>query len=413
MSAPAVAFLRDCQVSRGVASACVLPPAALFEAAASAVHMLKDGQPEQPIQLTDCAVQSAIILPILAGSMDTPPSCVVDCRTGATHISSGGTAHFTAQAALCAASAAVASANKRSAGVIGRLLQRDVPAHSPQRASAACAVAAVSHPPLQAASGYLTHPASADAATLLQAAVSFARTLHTAAVSCQGYLASCTPLSPQGTGVSAALDSPAESRKRKSRVDVCCRQAKAAAPLVAFSGLVMAVRTMTGGSRAASSPALQLIWQPIAAEATASSSQLPQTWLILSNQPCALRDICNEAEGAVTAFNVVYNKQPLKGTADVVVSSDAELQLVLSEARADHCFLVQQQQPPDLHAGDESAAESASMLWAFRAFKRAQPHAKLSLVTWGTQTVGPYGATGAPESFMAIGEPSKPLVDMI
>lgn len=420
ISAPAVAFLRDYRVSSGTASACMLPAAALFEVVASAVHMLMEGQLLQPIQLTDCAVQSAVMLPNLTGSMAAPPLCTVDCRTGAARISSRNAAHFTAQAGVCAAPAAVSSERKHSAGVISRLLQqRQVPAHLSQRtASAASAVAAVSHLPLQQASGYLTHPAATEVATLLQAAVSSVRTLHTAAVSCQGYMASCTPLLQQGMSVSAALDSPAELRNRRSKVDVCCRQAEAAAPWVALSELVMAVRRFKGGTQAPSSPALQLIWQPIASKTTASSQQLPQTWLILSNQPCALRDICNDATGAVTALNIVYAKQPVKGTADVVVSSDAELQLVLSEARADHCFLAQhQQQQPDLHAGDESparlAAESASLLWAFRAFRRAQPRAKLSLVTWGTQSVGPYGATAAPESLMAIGEPSQSLRDMI
>ena len=411
-SAPALVFLRDCQAGTGMTTACVLPAAALFEIASAAVHMLLDGQPVQPIQLADCAVQSALTLPNLAGSTQDPHLCTVDAATGAARISSGGASHFTAQAAKRAVGLATNKASESTTGVISRLLQH-VP--TAQRLSAANAVATVCHPPLQPTSGVLTHPAATEAATLLQAAVGSARAPHTAAVSCQAYVASCAPQLPHGFSVSAAVDGVFPASKRRSAVDISCRQAEAATPAAAFSGLVMASRKLQGSSRAADSPAMRLMWQPIASEPAVPIQPLPQKWLILSSQPCVLQDLCRDAEGSVVALNIVYSKESDKeaaqGTADIVVSCYVELQLLLAKAQADHCFLVQQR--PDQDAGAEvaaeSLAESASMLWAFRAFRRAQPRTKLSLVTWGTLTVGPYEAHAKPESLMALGMLHSPL----
>ncbi len=413
-SAPALVFLRDCQAGTGMTTACVLPAAALFEIASAAVHMLLDGQPAQPIQLADCAVQSALTLPNLAGSTQDPHLCTVDAATGAARISSGRASHFTAQAAKCAVGLATDKASESSTGVISRLLQH-VP--TAQRLSAANAVATVCHPPLQPTSGYLTHPAATEAATLLQAAVGSARAPHTAAVSCQAYVASCAPQLPHGFSVSAAVDEAFPASKRRSAVDISCRQAEAATPAAAFSGLVLAARKLQvqGSRRAADNTAMRLMWQPIASEPAVPIQPLPQKWLILSNQPCVLQDLCRDAEGSVLALNIVYSKESdkeaAKGTADIVVSCYVELQLLLAKAQADHCFLVQQR--PDQDAGAEvaaeSQAESASMLWAFRAFRRAQPRTKLSLVTWGSQTVGPYEALAKPESLMALGALHSPL----
>lgn len=403
LRAPALAFLRDCQARTGSGTTCLLPAAALFEVAAAAAHMLLDGQPAQSIQLADCSVQSAMTLPDLASAMAGPQLCTVNAATGTACITSGSADHFTAQAAVCAVPATVTRARQSTGGVINRTVQHAVAELTGQVFSAAAAVATVCYPPQQPTSGYLTHPAAAEAATLLQAAVSSTRAPHTAAVFCQAYVASCMPQLQQGFCISSSLDTTFPISKRRSAVDITCRQAEASS--LAFSGLVMATRQLHGSRQAADSPALQLMWQPIASEPAAPIRPRPQKWLILSNRPCALQDLCTDADATVVAVTVVYTKTVVTGTADIVVSCDAELQLVLAEAQADHCFLVQQRPDHDTW-GDmaaESLAESASMLWAFRAFRRAQPRAKLSLVTWDSQAIGPYEAAATPESLMALG----------
>lgn len=410
LTGPSVAFLRECSVGRSSSSISVLPAAALFEIATAAAQMLLDSQ--QLIQLMQCMVQSAVTMPDMAHGQSIPLLCSIDAKTGAALVSSGSAHHFAADAVAVVSMPVSMRFGQHTVGYLKKLLQHAMEAAAHQRAAATCAVATVCRPQLQLSTGYLVHPAATEAATLLQAAVNFGRALHTTAVSCQAYSTTCSA-QPQDLRVSAALVS---QKRLRSAVDISCRQPEASKLVAAFTGLVLGVKETGSSSRAAESPAFQLMWQPIASEAATPVQAALQKWLILSSQPCSLQDICSDVDASTTALNVVYGSvPPAHSTAAIMVSCDAELQLILAEAQADHCFLVQR---PDQAAASnisgpvavQSQAESAAMLWAFRAFRRARPSSKLSLVTWGTQAVGPYGAAAGPASLMALGVPPTHLL---
>jgi hypothetical protein len=154
------------------------------------------------------------------------------------------------------------------------------------------------------------------------------------------------------------------------------------------------------------SPALQLLWQPVASlPVSAPAAPAPQKWLILSSQPCSLAQLCSSIEAPVTALNVIFGKADNAAGdrgAEVSAGSEEELRLVLEGTPADHVLLVQDARVPIGQPGMGTVA----LLWAFRAFQRCRTRARLSLVTWGTQDVGPYDAAAEPACHMALGVPA-------
>ncbi len=192
-------------------------------------------------------------------------------------------------------------------------------------------------------------------------------------------------------------------------MDIHCLSDMAAVASCAFSGLILVPRRRSSeqAQLPPGSPALHLLWQPIAASPVQPPQHVaPQRWLILSTRPCGLEQLCSRVDIPVQAVNVVCGPAPhavVDGGAELAASSEAELQLVLGRAQADHCFLVQQSAAGMPAALEQSTAAAASLLWAFRAYRRSGLRARLSLVTWGAHAVGPHEATAVPASHMAIG----------
>ena len=399
LALPSLALLRDCRVTAGpgLPARCLLPHAALIEVAAEAVHTLADSPAEKPAVLTRMSLQAPAELPDSA--LDSRLLCTVDYTSGNIEAVRNAKALLLCQHAPCLPAAAAAPALKR---------QHLIPAIAmPRLATAAeCAlqrfaVGAVG----PTASGFLAHPAATDAAMLLQTAVSMPEVSRSAACTAPAGCAALLIRNDWAPGCGQMVSSSAGLASRRQQcLDVRCLSDSALTASCAFSGLLLVPRKppLEHTLLPPSSPALHLLWQPIAAGSAQTPQQVTaQQWLILSTRPCSLEQLCSRVDIAVKAVNVVYGSAMHAGVhqeSDMAVSSEAELQLLLQKADADHCFLVH---TAEAHTASEHSTAVAQVLWALRAYRRSGLRAKLSLVTWDIHAVGPHEAAAHTASQMA------------
>ena len=404
LATPALAFLHGCSfaASPGLQRRTMLPAAALLELAAEAAHILGDSPAAQQALLLSAVLSASTALPDVADIAGSRLLCAVDARVGSVSIFSGSRTVLACECSSNVPLAAASAPTRASQRLVLRSLLAVRAGHAPQPAAVAC----LSH----VTAGFLADPAATEAATLLQAATAAnKRGLCSAAASCAAFLVPAA-LAParQGILVSSSSSSSSSAGRRRQVLDVGCTSPAATGLAAACYGLVMMQRAASPADAQLpqGSPALQLLWQPVAACAPVQAPALPpQRWLIMSAQPCSLRQLCSAVDAPVTALNLVFSSggpadSAAGGRAELTASCEAELALILSRTAApDHIFLVQD---PGMRSAQQGVG-SVALLWAFGAFQRSSLRARLSLVTWGTQAVGPYSAAAEPASHMATG----------
>ena len=129
-------------------------------------------------------------------------------------------------------------------------------------------------------------------------------------------------------------------------------------------------------------PTLSLIWQPLAISVSTWRSSIYTTqlrWVILSNKPCNVQDLCCKTDQSVMTINVVLCGHGSHRTSDIHLRNEQHLLYFLSTVKADNCLLVQSFDEMDRHEAMSSA--EAAMLWVWRAYARARTSFKMNLVT--------------------------------
>ena len=177
------------------------------------------------------------------------------------------------------------------------------------------------------------------------------------------------------------------------------------------AGLAIALRraaSSAGWLRSSTAPALATAWRPIAMP-PASMPVKPAKWLIISRRPIPLTAICtlpSLERASIQTINIVYHASgdmPHDDGNTIVVSSDAEALAVMADSRANHIFCICDTAAAAKDGGLEAEVAAAAMLWAFRARARCSMPAKMSLITFGQQTVGCNAVAARPAVAAAMG----------
>lgn len=127
---------------------------------------------------------------------------------------------------------------------------------------------------------------------------------------------------------------------------------------------------------------LSLEWQPLAMSTSTQNTfryASPLKWVILSEVPCSIGDLCYSIDRPVIATTIVLSGRGCCHPSEMHIDNEEDLVHFLSTVKADNCLLVQSLRENDGRE-EKSSAESA-MLWVFRAYARAPTTFKMSLVT--------------------------------
>lgn len=116
-------------------------------------------------------------------------------------------------------------------------------------------------------------------------------------------------------------------------------------------------------------PALALQWQSFQPnQQKRETSQLPMKLLVLSQAPCKIADLCNISDQTIIGTSVIFNALATAKHGELHINNRDDLLLLLSGMEADHCLIVQNDEP--YNRMTISSSEDA-MLWLFRAFAMA------------------------------------------
>lgn len=129
-------------------------------------------------------------------------------------------------------------------------------------------------------------------------------------------------------------------------------------------------------------PTYALVWHPLAMAVSTQRSSMyttPLRWIILSNMPRNIQDLCCKMDQSVMATTVVLCGPGSQRPSEIHLSDEQDLLYFLSTVKADNCLVVQRFDEIDCHIA-KSSAESA-MLWVWRAYARAPTSFKMNLVT--------------------------------
>ena len=128
-------------------------------------------------------------------------------------------------------------------------------------------------------------------------------------------------------------------------------------------------------------PTLSLKWQPSAMLAFTQRSctyPAPLRWIIFSEMPHRIGDLCNGIDQPVMVITVVFNGHGSHCPFGLHLCNEDDLVYFLSLVTADNCLLVRSLHE-DSCLNSKSSADFA-MLWVYRAYARTLANMKMSFV---------------------------------
>lgn len=131
-------------------------------------------------------------------------------------------------------------------------------------------------------------------------------------------------------------------------------------------------------------PTLSLEWQPLAISIATHNTfkhARPLRWVILSEIPCKIGELCCVIDLPVIATTIMLSGcgHACRNRSEMHIDNEEDLVHFLSTVKADSCLLVQG--PHGMDCCKEISSSESAMLWVFRAYARAPTTFKMHLVT--------------------------------
>ena len=379
---PHLAYLQQYSLGGGA----TLPAAAVLELMAASGAMLNDGK-------ATVAVAAATFGTPVASAGGLALTCSVELGHGTVQVAAD--SRMTARACLVPLATAAASTSGGSTDcppLAAATALRGGRQWLPSKQHSSVAFVAAPNFDAQVASDYCCHPGINEAAMHLGRLSSAACTLS----ACSLYVAAASSageLSAAATSSAAAVLA-AGSHAALQVEGIMFRTARA-------------VQVHSRADAPQTSPAWQLMWQPVDLQTGSPPLQGSTTALVISTQPWPLSHLCADPGAsstgqALVAANAVWggtgtvpggsSTQPIP---ELCFSTEAHLQLLLQTAKPQQCLFVQ---PPG------QAVDTPAALAAFRAIAGSQASTRLSLVTYDQQDFGAFGAQPQSDAGLLLGK---------